>query len=224
MKKIFSMFAQLFAVGICVNTANAVGIPWNCKDLATAQQQAASTPENSSDYVKVRNIIMLAYLTTPADFDTFAKAEAKITELCPELTAAQRFDYLEMLCYCQRTLNYGAAMAADNRKLTSYHYLIYSGSLASFAGKDYTIEERKANLRAGLQLSIQEDSDLYAAACARGLKYYTVLTAGDEDALVVPFFKELYRQILPKVASNDKWKQAAVIVGLALKARGVNIE
>ena len=225
MKKLIAIFAVVFAVGVSVMAKDVVGILWNCKDLAVAQQLAASTPANAPDYVKNRNTIMLAYLTNPADFDTFAKAEAKVTELCPTLSAEKRFSYLEYLCYCQKTLNYGEAMAADARKIKSMHYLIYSGSKKAFAGKNYTLAERKANLRAGLQMCVaQPDTSAKAEACAYGLRVYTVLIAGDEDAVVVPFMKELYRQILPKVAVNSKWKKAAVIAGLALKARGVNVE
>ena len=222
MKHLFAMFALLFAVGVSVAADD--GIPWNCKNLATAQQLAAASSNITKSSVVERNAIMLAYLTTPADFDTFAKADAKVAELCPNATPQRRFDMLSRMCFCQHdgTLQWGEAMAADARQANSYHYLIWIGSKKSFAGKSFAAAERKANLKAGIMLAVT--SRERGLSVAKALRVYTTLSAGDEDAVVVPFLKEIYRLVLPKVTQGDDWKQAAVITGLALKARGVNVE
>lgn len=221
MKKLFFMFALLGAVGL---TAAAEGVPWNCKDLTAAQQLAAASATTTIQHTKDRNTIMLAYLAKPADFDTFAKADAKIAELCPNLTPQDRFDKCTRLCFCQKTLRWVEAMLADPRMAGDYNFLILIGGKPSFADKTFTKDERKANLKAGLLLCSTKTSDMAASAAAAALRMYNQLTAGDDDALLVPFYKELYRQFLPKVAVNDKWKPAVVMVGLALKSRGVNVE
>lgn len=224
MKKLIAIFAAVFTVGVSVNAAAIVGIPWDCKELAAAQQLAASTPADASDAAKSRNTIMLAYLTNPVDFDTFAKAEAKVIEVCPTLSAAARFDSLANLCVGQKTLNYGEALAADSRKLNSIPYLVHIGDKAEFAGKSNTIEERKNNLKAGVQRCLLVGSAFAAAKCRRALRIYIELTAADDNAVVVPFLQEVYRKALPKVSVSDAWKPIAVTAGLALKARGINVE
>ena len=222
MKHLISLFALLFVMGI--NVVAIEGVPWNCKDLATAQQLAQASASTTNQSTKDRNAIMLAYLANPSAYDTLAKIEAKVTELCPHKSNIQRFDTISKLCFSQKNAAIGASMQSDMRKDLCPHYLIYCCGYASLVGRQLTAEERKEYYKEGLMICAGTEGNTAAEYATFALRKYALLIAKDENALVVPFMQELYRKLLPKVAISDKWKPAVVIAGLILKERGVNVE
>ena len=225
MKKLIAIFAVVFAVGVSVMASEPQGIPWNCTDLSREQELAAASSASTDKHLIQRNKIMLALLGNPADFATFAQAEAKIAELCPELSAEQRFEKLSKLCFCQHgNYKWGADMAKDARRANCAHWLSNCASKSEFAGQSFTVAERKENLKSAVQLYLQHTAKWAAVGTGSALRRYINLSSGDDNAVVVPFLQEVYRKALPKVSVNDVWKPVAVTAGLALKARGVNVE
>ena len=218
MKRIaFAIAAFVFALAVEAATFS----PWKSSDAA-AIRSALAEPGKSLG-VQVGCVYRIAALESPDSVKDWPAVKSLVAAYLNGKghAAPDVIYYASMVAANAGRPELVDACLADPEAASHWYVVLFvKGLKAAKLGIVQTGAQRRAALVAAIDVCLVRS---YKDKACLLLGEYIGLTAGDDDADVLPVLRRFYRLALPKLA-DAAWKPFVVQLSLALKSRGEDVK